>query len=519
MTDDKKYNIEDFWPGAETLLDQHFQKKRGWTTFMKTIVFGLLLALVGGIFGYIYLNSTSGKVESKLTTQSNELVNSESNTSQKNNNEKVENKLADQQKSTSAIESKNQASSQSANQENRTKILLNRIENSNKSADYKNDNPSNKNSDQSPNGFSRSEKLGMNENQSLALKINSKSNTTENKQASNKRENTENLNQFEKPSWISNTSKLQSTRANDLFSLKAIQSQIVSSSNSTAEYLALLKPEELTNLSTIVLPDNNNKSNKSIFIKASAGVNYVNCNLSSTVYPEYVLRRKSEESAEFFSTYSLHVGIKKHRIGISTGIELNQYGEQIKYSNWLLGDIEKINSIVNYYTDSVANTFYYYNQGNEFNQTNISYFTDSTIVNDTTFEKGQIEKDLSTFSSKTLLSYFEVPLIFDYTIYSNSNISVSINTGASLGFLRATRGFYLSPELNEVFNLENNNSLRKTIVSGRIGGTFNWMINEKTSLFLQPNYRFNLQSTFNKSSSINQRYNSIGLQFGIMRGF
>ena len=519
MTDDKKYNIEDFWPGAENLLDQHFQKKRGWTSFMKTIVFGLLITLVGGILGYFYLNSTSGKVESKQVTQSNEGVASDLKATHQNSIEKSANDLTNQPKSTSPIDSKNQAKSESVNQENNTEILSNKIENTNKRDDYKNENPLNENSGISPNSSSKSKKIGKKENQDLVSKANSRSNVIENNQTLNRQEKTQNSNQIENSSEISNSSKLQSTSANELFSLKKIQAQFVSSSNSAVEYIILMKPEELTNLSSIVLPDNNNKSNKSLFIKASAGVNYIKSSLSSSVYPDYVIRRNAEESASLFSSYSLHVGIKKQRIGISTGIELNQYGEQIKYSNWLLGDIEKINPAVNYYTDSLTNTFYYYNQGNEFIQTNISYFTDSTIVNDTTFEKGQVQKDLSTFNSKTMLSYFEVPLIFDYTIYSNSNISVSINTGASLGFLRATRGFYLSPELNELLNLENNNSLRKTIVNGRIGATFNWMINEKTSLFIQPNYRFNLQSTFNKNSNINQRYNSIGLQFGIMRDF
>ena len=519
MTDDKKYNIEDFWPGAENLLDQHFQKNRGWTSFVKTIVFGLLIALVGGILGYFYLNSASGKVESKQVTQSNEGVAFELKATHQNSIEKSANDLTYQQKSTSPIDSKNQAISESVNQENNTEILSNKIENTNKRDDYKSENPINENSGIFPNSSSKSKKIGKNENQDLVLNANSSSNVIANNQTLNKQDNTENLNQIENFPEIGNTSKLQSTSANDLFNLKTIQTQIVSSSNSDVEYLALMKPDELTSLSTIVLPDNNKKTNKSLFIKASAGVYYINSSLSSSVYPDYVLRRNAEESAALFSSYSLHVGIKIQRIGISTGIELNQYGEQVKYSNWLLGDIEKINPLVNYYTDSVTNSVFYYNQGNEFNLTSTSYFNDSTLVNDTTFEKGQIEKDLSTFNSKTLLSYFEVPLIFDYTIYSNSNLSVSINTGASLGFLRATRGFYLSLELNEVFNLENNNSLRKTIMSGRIGATFNWMINEKTSLFLQPNYRFNLQSTFNKNSSINQRYNSIGLQFGIMRGF
>lgn len=519
MTDDKKYNIEDFWPGAEDLLDQHFQKKRGWTTFMKSIVLGLLLTIVGGTFGYLYFDSTSGKVESKLATQSIEGVNSEFNTPQQNSNQNLENKLNNQQKSTSTIDSKNQAQSENVDPKNDIKVLSNKLEKPNNSIDYKNDKPLMNNSGLSPNNLSKSKTIGKNENQNLALSSNSRNNTTENLQASNKQENSKTLNQIKNSPEISNNSRILSTSAIDLFNLKAIQTQITSSSNSAAEYLALLNPEELTNLSTIVIPENNNKSKKSLFIKASAGVNYINSNLSSSVYPDYAIRRNAEESAALFSSYSLHVGLKKQRIEISTGIELNQYGEQIRYSNWLLGDIEQINPIVNYFTDSVTNTVLYYNQGNEFNQTNTTYFTDSTIVNDTTFEKGQIEKDLSSFSSKTMLSYFEIPLIFDYTIYRNSAFSVSINTGASIGFLRATRGYYLSPELNELFDLKNNNSLRKTTVNGRIGVAINWNINAQTALFFKPNYRSNLQSTFNKNSNINQRYNSIGLQFGIMRGF
>jgi uncharacterized membrane protein YhiD involved in acid resistance len=77
MTDEKKYNIEDFWPGAEELLDQHFQKKRGWTSIMKKIGLGLILAAFIGTFGYFYFNSASGNVESNSMTQLTKDDNSE----------------------------------------------------------------------------------------------------------------------------------------------------------------------------------------------------------------------------------------------------------------------------------------------------------------------------------------------------------------------------------------------------------------------------------------------------------
>ena len=89
MTDDKKYNIEDFWPGAEELLDQHFQKKRGWTSNIKTIGLGLLIASIGGALGYFNFDSKSGKVESNLITQSIKKENSLNEDHRKTNNDVV----------------------------------------------------------------------------------------------------------------------------------------------------------------------------------------------------------------------------------------------------------------------------------------------------------------------------------------------------------------------------------------------------------------------------------------------
>jgi hypothetical protein len=524
MTDEKKYNIEDFWPGAEELLDQHFQKKRGWTSIMKKIGLGLILAAFIGTFGYFYFNSASGNVESNSMTQLTKDDNSE--------NYIIRSEVANKTNFESKIISATQTNELNSSSNNQNSFNTE----SNLNLNKKTEKPSKSKANNKIIDLNRSESL---ENISISeptvsSKINSitkpgKDNMSVSSivsvdnnsisKSSSSSVDTYNLNQGGNQQNKNNQLKLRSNKVNPILNINSVRTQIMNTVFSSTLDISTLRSEEIKELESIVLPEENKDQKKFVFLKFGAGLNLVNKNLSSSEYSDYTSRRNQEESAAFFSAYSFHVGLKKQRISVSSGIELNQYGEQIEYSNWLLGDIVKVNPIINYFTDSSANTNYYYIQGNEFNETNFSYFTDSTLSNDTSILKGQITTELSAFKSKTMLSYFELPLIFDYSIFENNIFSVSVNTGISLGFLRATRGYYLSPELNEVFNIEVNNSFRKTMLNGRIGASINWKIANKTSIFIHPNFRFNLQSSFNKNTNINQRYNSIGLQFGIMKGF
>lgn len=517
MTDNKKYNIEDFWPGAEELLDQHFQKKRGWTSNFKTIGLALLIGAIGGASGYFYFNSTSGKVESNLITHASKNDNSDS-----EGYKKRINALEHKQNENFKIKQTNSASKKvySRNSEfnNNEKEIINNfsLENSiDKIIPNKNQVSNNANSSNSHNNITKKEK-----------RTNDLYNGQNNLTSSDSKEV---ISLGELDNYYSNETKIVTSKKNfndfnlanskNLNNLYSIGIPLPNNLILASSDLILLKSEEIQELLSIVLPEKDKNKDKFIFIETGIGINYIDKQLTSTIYADYVARRQSEESAAFYTSYSIHIGIKKNRFGISSGIELNQYGEQIQYSNWLLGEIEKINPTINYFTDSTVNTIYYYLQGNEFSETNFSYFVDSTIANDTSIIKGQVNEDLSSFGSKTMLSYFEVPLLFDYSIFMNNKFSISLSTGASLGILRSQRGFYLSPELNEVSNLESSVFLKKTILNARFGANISWRINDDFSFFIQPNYRLNLQSTFNKSANINQRYNSIGLQLGLRKGF
>lgn len=521
MTDDKKYNIEDFWPGAEELLDQHFQKKRGWTSLVKSIGLGLLIASICSTIGYYYYSSTSGKVESALVSQSHQNVNDEKKTVISNETKET-NSSSKSSEPNLPIDSHISTNQQDLiNSKNAEKSIVPKPYNSN---NYNEIDELNSSTSSENGSKTRSIYTAINSNSNAKRKNNLRDNNISQSvipaaESSTNEKFAENSKQEKYQKFSNDQLNIRSQKEIQIIKLNTIHAQLSNAALFNSSEISPLKSKELSDLGSIVLPEESQNEKKLGFIKASAGLSYLSKVLSSPVYSNYISRRKEEESAAFFSSYSLHFGMKLNRISISTGIELNQYGERIDYSDWLLGDIENINPVVNYFSDSLMNTVYYYIQGNEFNQTNFIYFTDSLVSFDTSITQGQIAKDLSTFESKTMLSYFEVPMLFDYSIFQKRNLTISLNTGISLGFLRATRGFYLNPELDEVFELKNNDSFRKTILNGRIGACVSWNIAGKTSLFVQPNFRFNLQSTFNKNANINQRYNAIGLQFGVMKGF
>jgi len=519
MTENKKYNVEDFWPGAEELLDQHFQKKGAWFRNRRLILLGLAVAAIGG-FTALWLNvSLSGNAETLKNNQtsvaSNEITNSTKNydvsiaETDKNSNE---NKTALNIGPESNIQkgiADNETYEKSSNQNFETQ------------RSQKSEGIQNINTQKEINSVKSTSKKALHSNNSKEDN-NFKNSISIDAQAINKNisieniDNIENTTSFKTKESISRNSlqpeKIALANLNPMPSLVQPQLLILTDLNNNTT-------NDLFKLSSIVDPEKNKKQSNQFFFRLGAGINYIDKNISSNSYPDYVLRRNNEESAALYSSFNMHFGVSKNRFSVSTGVELNQYGENIKYDNWLIGDIEKINSNIIYVTDSISNTVNYYFQGNEFNQTSFSYETDSLLVNDTTLVKGQVSKELSEFSSRTMFSYVELPVILEYSVYSNRSLAISLNSGLSIGFLRATRGYYLNPELNELMEISNNNMIRKAVLNGRIGTSFNWKIGDKSSVFVNPEYRFNLQSVFNKQSDLDQRYQTIGLQFGIMKRF
>jgi len=572
MNDNNKYKIEDFWPGAEDLLNQHFQKKSFWFRYRKSILIGLAFVVLGGLTTLIILVSSSGKVETKTTAKIDELKTStqiaESEASAKINELKTSAQISETEASakidelntsaqiveteasakidetkktdtspTSSISGQNSikenrrstnniaAKEDAASNDTKKNHQLNREFDLNKSTD---ENKSVAEKGNVNTRISEAQKMESNSANQADVKANMVSNADNSGTELIKTQATELNKRENKISLINNSSQLKKGELNTGKSINTNKVNLTNLEPLGAIYLpqsAIVDAKlnhnlfDLSELSALLNAEKVNKNSDRYFVKIGSGINYVDKKLNSTDYPNYVSRRNSEENAALYSSFNLHFGLIKKKFSLSTGLEMNQYGENIKFNNWLIADVETIQQNTIYFSDSTANTVNYYIQGIEFSQTNFSYSTDSSFVYDTTLVKSQISSDLSNFSGRTLFSYVEIPVVLEYSLFNYRSFALTVQSGASLGLLRASRGHYLSPELTELTEHSKNSNLRKTIFSGRVGISLNWATGAKTSVFIRPEYRFQLQSVFNKPFGIDQRYQTMGLQIGVMRRF
>jgi len=110
------------------------------------------------------------------------------------------------------------------------------------------------------------------------------------------------------------------------------------------------------------------------------------------------------------------------------------------------------------------------------------------------------------------LKYFEIPLMIGYRFNSNM-FAIELNTGVSAGFLVYSKV--------EVPDFSNNNHI---VDAGQMNSTmFNFIanasiyyyLNRRTSLFISPYYKQNLQSVFNENYPVKQQFKTIGVNFGV----
>lgn len=360
MTENEKYNIEDFWPGAEELLDQHFQKRSAWLRNRRWILIGLALIVIGGFTALWFNVSSSGKVEAIKSNQISETLNIKTDSlkndytnSTKENSNALENNSElknDSESITSPIKNDVNIQGKSNEVEVKSNLIQTKQNLINKTTTQQTImNSSEGQKSIKTNDTKASSNFKTNEpNEDVTLNPNkAKENTIVNESLG--------LN-TEKEFIPKNVAGLE---LNALTRLNPIPASIQPKIS-----IPLTLNNNLTNdlLNVFLLKDSDKNKRKSgqFFVKLGAGVNYVDKTISSANYPDYVSRREKEESGALYSSFNLHVGWSKNRLRLSTGVELNQYGENIKYNNWLLGEIEEINSSITYITDSTLNTVTYY---------------------------------------------------------------------------------------------------------------------------------------------------------------
>jgi len=577
MNKNEKYNIEDFWPDAEKMLDQHFQSKKGFG--FKTLLISLLVLMVSAVSAWYFLSSASSELntlavgtktkmevnESSSKTNTNLTSNTVNQSAKPNNTaeettsnslpksiENIESKSTEnietksvfnsnnttQQKQAKTNEtgasqtsdlSKNTNATGSLNNVNKTKTITPFLNEVGSSASTITADESSSKEGNLKTTFPKSSKTKTNKKESniesSAIAVNA---INENKvvvKAESKDENT-GLNREAKNENYTSSKKTTVTNKQVPITGASQESILI---NETV-WLSPLKP----NLSKdykipftaqpIALEQDFaflTKTNRKPIIsyQIGAGLFNVSKTLSASTNQDYIERRNVEEKATNYASWMLGTKVQYQRFAIITGVELNKYGEKVTYSNWLLGNTNNVTNTWNYSADSVTTVSNYYIQGNQFDQTNTQVTTDSTLVSDTTTVYGQKNADVSGINSKTMISYIEIPLVIEYEAIKTKRFSAAIRTGVSVGFISQKRGFYLDKTQEEFRDLNNLATFRSTVWNARIGADFSYFIVPKTSIFIRPEYRTNLQSIFKTEAGIQQKYRAFGVMIGLSKRF
>ncbi len=82
-------------------------------------------------------------------------------------------------------------------------------------------------------------------------------------------------------------------------------------------------------------------------------------------------------------------------------------------------------------------------------------------------------------------------------------------------YLSHEKGNYIRTDGRGIESFDEIKTFRKFMLNARFGIDFYYRISARTKLMLRPQYKANLNSVFNDSYGITQKYNSTGVQFGI----
>jgi len=571
MNENEKYKIAEFWPEAEKMLDDHFKLKQ--KISLKFGFIALLVLITVGLFSWYFL--TDSTIENKeLAATANQKIELNSPSASAENSEinKSDVSIKSSLNNTENNKANNAAFKNGNNTEtnnlNNTEInnVVNKVNNT-ETNNVNNTETNNVNNTEinkvnntsiqtlSPSNLNQGNKNNIKENlknkinpvaanatgnsetiidsaliNSLLNEVGSSASTITADESSLKVENkmAEATNNNNGPNSKKNSNQVN---GNDVAAANSSFAQF-NKSFQTSEYVKLssLKPslireQQVTLASTqnVLKTDFNcytkAKTKAIISYQLGAGIFNVSKSLSASNYPNYVSRRNSEEKATNYASWMLGAKIQFNHFAFNTGIEYNKYGEKVNYSNWIFGNTNTVNNSWSYTADSITTVSNYYIQGNQFDQTNVQFLTDSTLVTDSVTVYGQKAADVTGINSRTMISYIEIPLVIDYEILKTKRFSAAIRTGVSIGFVQQKRGFYLDVNQEEFRDLNTFTTFRSTIWNARIGADFNYFIVPKTSVFIRPEFRTSLQSTFKTEAGIQQKYRAFGVMVGISKSF
>ena len=124
------------------------------------------------------------------------------------------------------------------------------------------------------------------------------------------------------------------------------------------------------------------------------------------------------------------------------------------------------------------------------------------------------------YSNKNTYSYFEIPLIIGYE-FKKSKFTFTPKVGLITGIFINSRGKTISLiDRESIVDISKNDlPFIKANFTLLLGMGVNYQMNNNMSLLAEPFYRTNLNSILSENHYISQRFNNIGIRFGVRYRF
>ena len=264
------------------------------------------------------------------------------------------------------------------------------------------------------------------------------------------------------------------------------------------EYSLVNKPDTTLlgyNLRSDILPPGTRKQWFSVNVYA--GPSYSESNITG-VNSEYLAFRNSNESGNpgWSVGSDLRLHIKKWII--SSGVNYSVYNQKRSYVD-KYQEYSPENSYFDYDTTWVW-IFDAPNYGTQMLKKIDSSWVE--VYDDITIDNSGISQ----------IKYFEIPILVGYQFNTNM-FAFEINAGASVGFL--TYSNFKVPDFSNNSNIIVADQISKTMFNFVANASFYYHLNRRSSLFISPYFKQNMQSVFDQNYPVNQRMKTYGLNFGV----
>ncbi|NOY51457.1 MAG: PorT family protein [Chlorobi bacterium] len=115
-------------------------------------------------------------------------------------------------------------------------------------------------------------------------------------------------------------------------------------------------------------------------------------------------------------------------------------------------------------------------------------------------------------SGTNRLEYLEIPLTLGYRFDKNL-FSVEVNAGGSVGFFVYSN--FRAPSFSDYEDIGDAGQINKAMFNIIANASVYYRLNNKTSIFVSPYYKGNLNSIFQDTYPVNQKFKTFGLNFGV----